>query len=145
MTLKFILMVNKQGQTRLAEYFDFLSIEERTTLEAEIIRKCLSRTDKQCSFMEYRGMKVVYRRYASLYFIVGAEAEEDNELGILEFIHCLVETLDKYFQNVCELDIMFNIDKAHFILNEMVMNGKVVETNKANIMKPVLLMQKASK
>ena len=47
MTLKFILMVNKQGQTRLAEYFDFLSIEERTTLEAEIIRKCLSRTDKQ--------------------------------------------------------------------------------------------------
>lgn len=45
--LKFILMVNKQGQTRLAEYFEFLSIEERTALEAEIIRKCLSRTEAQ--------------------------------------------------------------------------------------------------
>ena len=39
-----------------------------------------------------------------------------NELGILEFIHALVETLDKYFENVCELDIMFNLEKAHFIL-----------------------------
>lgn len=61
---------------------------------------------------------------------------------------------------------MFNLDKAHFILSawraggsrrrgvahggagfadEMVMNGRVVETNKVNVLKPVLLMQKASK
>jgi hypothetical protein len=26
-----------------------------------------------------------------------------NELAILEFIHSLVETLDKYFESVCEL------------------------------------------
>ena len=52
-----------------------------------------------------------------------------NELAILEFIHTLVETLDKSFENVCELDIMFNIEKAHFLLDEMVMNGCVIETN----------------
>ena len=45
--INFILMVNKQGQTRLATYYKFLSIEERTALEAEIIRKCLSRTEYQ--------------------------------------------------------------------------------------------------
>ena len=33
-----------------------------------------------------------------------------NELAVLEFIHCLVETLDRYFLNVCELDLMFNIE-----------------------------------
>jgi AP-4 complex subunit sigma-1 len=93
-------MVNKQGQTRLANYYDWLSIDERSTLESEIIRKCLSRTEAQCSFMEYRGMKVIYRRYASLFFIVGVEADDENELGILEFIHAFVETLDKYFENV---------------------------------------------
>ena len=60
--------------------------------------------------------QVIYRRYASLFFIVGVEVDEENELGILEFIHALVETLDKYFENVCELDIMFNLEKAHFIL-----------------------------
>jgi uncharacterized membrane protein YgcG len=68
--------------------------------------------------MDYRGMRVVYRRYASLFFIVGTDPEEDNELGMLEFIHALVETLDKYFENVCELDIMFNLEKAQFILGE---------------------------
>jgi hypothetical protein len=77
MAIKFILMVNKQGQTRLASYYDWLSIEERTALEAEIIRKCLSRTENQCSFMEYRGMRIVYRRYASLFFIVGVEQDEE--------------------------------------------------------------------
>ena len=101
--------------------------------------------------MEYRGYKVVYRRYASLYFIVGvsgsseAEGNQENELGVLEFIHCLVETLDKYFENVCELDIMFNLEKAHFILNEMVMNGHIIETNKANALRPVVMMEKACK
>ena len=48
MAIKFLLMVNKQGQTRLAKYFDeFLSVDERRVLEGEIVRKCLARTDKQ--------------------------------------------------------------------------------------------------
>ena len=49
---------------------------------------------------------MIYRRYASLYFIVGIDIDEDiNELSLLEFIHNMVETLDKYFENVCELDV----------------------------------------
>ena len=68
--------------------------------------------------------------------------DEENELGILEFIHALVETLDKYFENVCELDIMFNLEKAHFILDEMVTNGCIMETNKGNILKPILWLEK---
>ena len=51
-----------------------------------------------------------------MYFIIGVDNDEDvNELSMLEFIHNLVETLDKYFENVCELDIMFNIEKALII------------------------------
>ena len=65
-----------------------------------------------------------------------------NELSFLEFIHNLVETLDKYFENVCELDIMFNIEKAHFIIDEMVMSGYITETNKANILAPVIAVVK---
>ena len=71
MAIKFVLMVNKQGQTRLSTYYEWLSMPERVALEAEIIRTCLSRSEFQCSFVEYRGYKVVYRRYASLFFIVG--------------------------------------------------------------------------
>jgi AP-4 complex subunit sigma-1 len=141
--IKFILMVNKQGQTRLAQYYEFLTVNERGALEGELIRKCLSRHEGQCSFVEYRGYKVIYRRYASLYFIVGVDNDDsENELSLLEFIHSLVETLDRYFENVCELDIMFNIEKAHFILDEMVANGYIVEMNKANILSPLTLMDK---
>ncbi len=39
---------------------------------------------------------------------------------------------------------MFNLEKAHFILEEMVMNGSILEANKANILKPIALMEKAS-
>merc|ERR1719197_744112 len=95
--------------------------------------------------MEYRGMKVVYRRYASLFFIVGVKQGGENELGILEFIHVLVETLDKYFENVCELDIMFNLEKAHFILDEMVLDGCIVDTNKSAALNPVYLLEKHSR
>ena len=62
---------------------------------------------------------------------------------MLEFIHNLVETLDKYFENVCELDIMFNIEKAHFIIDEMVMSGYITETNKQNILNPVIAIVKS--
>lgn len=33
----------------------------------------------QCSFVEYRGYKVIYRRYASLFFIVGVK-DDDSEV-----------------------------------------------------------------
>jgi hypothetical protein len=36
MAIKFVLMVNKQGQTRLANYFEWLSNQERVALEAEV-------------------------------------------------------------------------------------------------------------
>jgi AP-4 complex subunit sigma-1 len=144
MTIKFVLMVNKQGQTRLASYFNWYPIQERVALETEIIRRCLLRTEYQCSFLEYRGLKVVYRRYASLFFVVAVDGDEsENELAILEFIHSLVETMDTYFESVCELDIMFHIEKAHYIVNEMVANGVIVENNKANILNSLIMMDKA--
>ena len=141
--IKFVLMVNKQGQTRLAQYYEFLSVKERIALEGELIRKCLARNEGQCSFLEYRGYRIIYRRYASLYFIVGVDNDDsENEVSYLEFIHSLVETMDRFFENVCELDIMFNLEKAHYILDEMVANGYIIEMNKTSILSPLLLMDK---
>jgi AP-4 complex subunit sigma-1 len=142
---------NKQGQTRLSSYYEWIPVAEKAALESEIVRKCLSRSELQCSFLEYRGYKVVYRRYASLFFIVGTKPSPDeeenpeNELGLLEFIHTLVETMDKWAGSICELDIMYQLEQVHFLLDEMVMNGNVVETNKNNILRPLDLMERESK
>lgn len=45
--IKFVLLVNKQGQTRLSQYYEYVSTEERVTTEADIVRKCLARNEDQ--------------------------------------------------------------------------------------------------
>ena len=44
--LKFVLLVNKQGQTRLSQYYEYVPVEERVTTEADIVRKCLARSEE---------------------------------------------------------------------------------------------------
>ena len=46
------------------------------------------------------NLKVIYRRYASLYFIMGVDESEQNEIAFYIFIHKFVQILDKYFENV---------------------------------------------
>lgn len=78
--------------------------------------------------------KVVYRRYASLFFIAGCSST-DNELITLEIVHRYVEQMDKYYGNVCELDIIFNFQKAYFILDEMLLAGEMQESSKKNVLR----------
>ena len=40
-----------------------------------------------------------------------------------------MEALDKSFENVCELDLIFHSDRVHYILDEIIMAGMVLETN----------------
>jgi len=140
--IHFILMVNKQGQTRLAQYYFDIAMKERTTLEGELVRKCLGRNKNKSHFLVHQNWKIIYRRYASLFFIIGVDLEEQNEMSYFEFIHIIVETFDKYFESVCELDIMYNIEKAHYILEEMVQNGDIIETNKDVILGPLYALEK---
>lgn len=56
---------------------------------------------------------------------------------MLEGIQYFVECLDKYFGNVCELDLIFNYHKAYHVLNEMVIGGYFCETSKKTVLKAV--------
>ena len=50
--IKFVLLVNKQGQTRLSQYYEYSTVEERVIMEADIIRKCLARSDEQVTAIQ---------------------------------------------------------------------------------------------
>ena len=65
--------------------------------------------------------------------------EGDNELLTLEIIHNYVELLDQYFGSVCELDIIYNYEKAYFILDEYLMAGEILETSKKSILNAIRL------
>ena len=73
-------------------------------------------------------------RYASLYF-VACVTKDDNELMTLEVVHHFVEVLDRYFGNVCELDLIFNFHKAYFILDECLIGGELQESSKRTILR----------
>ncbi|XP_018590290.1 AP-4 complex subunit sigma-1 [Scleropages formosus] len=139
--IKFLLMVNKQGQIRLSKYYEHIDLAKRASLEVDVIKGCLSRKKEECSFVEYKDYKLVYRQYASLFVMVGV-SENENELAVYELVHNFVEVLDKYFSRVSELDIMFNLEKVHVILDEMILNGHIVETNKSRILAPLLVLDK---
>ncbi|KAM9432397.1 AP-4 complex subunit sigma-1 isoform 5-T5 [Salvelinus alpinus] len=97
--IKFLLMVNKQGQTRLSKYYEQVDIEKRPSLETDVVKRCLSRKKEECSFVEYKDFKLVYRQYAALFIVVGI-SDTENELSIYELVHNFVEVLDKYFSRV---------------------------------------------
>ena len=59
-------------------------------------------------------LRVIYRHYATLYFVFVVDQSE-SELGILDLIQVFVESLDRCFENVCELDLIFHFDQVSSI------------------------------
>ena len=92
---------------------------------------------RACSFIEHGDLILCYKRYASLYFIVGID-KGDNELIALQVIQMYVEVLDKYFGTVCELDLVYDFHKAHHILDEFLINGELQESRKAVVLTATL-------
>ncbi|KAL4650545.1 hypothetical protein ACB092_01G094900 [Castanea dentata] len=121
-----------QGKVRLTKWYSTYSQKERSKVIRELTGIILSRGPKLCNFVEWRGLKVVYKRYAGLYFSMCID-QDDNELETLDIIHHYVEMLDRYFLNVCELDLIYNFHKAYYILDELLLAGELQESSRRTI------------
>ncbi|XP_010714745.1 AP-1 complex subunit sigma-3 [Meleagris gallopavo] len=97
--IHFILLFSRQGKLRLQKWYTTLPEKEKKKIVREIVQIVLSRNQKTSSFVDWKDLKLVYKRYASLYFCCAIE-EQDNELLTLEVVHRYVELLDRYFGNV---------------------------------------------
>lgn len=137
--IKAILVFNNHGKPRLCKFYHYYVEDVQQQIIRETFQLVSRRDDDVCNFLEGGTLiggedyKIIYRHYATLYFVFCVDASE-SELGILDLIQVFVETLDKSFENVCELDLIFNVDKVHHILNELVMGGMVLETNMNEIL-----------
>ena len=106
---------------------------EKSKLQYDVHRLVVNRDAKFTNFVEFRTHKLIYRRYAGLFFSMCVDVN-DNELACLEAIHLFVEVLDHYFNNVCELDLVFNFHKVYLIVDELFMAGEIQETSKLIIL-----------
>jgi len=127
--IHFLILFSRQGKVRLAKWYSTYNQKERARVVKEITPIILARPLKLCNFLDWKSLKIVYKRYASLYFVAGVDPT-DNELLTLEIIHQFVEVLDRYFGNVCELDLIFNFHKAYYILDELLISGELQEPSK---------------
>ncbi|KAH9443668.1 hypothetical protein MJO28_014085 [Puccinia striiformis f. sp. tritici] len=132
--IRFILVQNRQGKTRLSKWYVPMEDEEKVKIRGEVHRLVATRDQKyQSNFVEFRTSKVVYRRYAGLFFCICVDSN-DNELSYLEAIHLFVEVLDAFFGNVCELDLVFQFHRVYSILDEVFLAGEIEETSKSVIL-----------
>merc|ERR1712087_808340 len=74
--IRFILLQNRQGRTRLAKYYVPFSDAEKHKIEYDIHRIVASRDQKFTNFVEYQNYKIIYRRYAGLYFSLCVDRSE---------------------------------------------------------------------
>lgn len=122
---------------------------------------------------EEQVLRVIYRHYATLYFVFCVD-EAESELGILDliqvsplkspsypffphsqadmqtiftlsFTQVFVESLDRCFENVCELDLIFNFDQIHSLLSCMIVGGYVQDTSVDSIAALFTSLQKSRK
>ncbi|KAG8948088.1 AP-1 adaptor complex sigma subunit Aps1 [Tulasnella sp. 424] len=134
--INYVLLVSRQGKVRLAKWFITIPPKAKAKIVKDVTQLVLARRTRMCNFLEYKDTKVVYRRYASLFFVCGI-SQDDNELVTLEIIHRYVEVLDRYFGNVCELDLIFNFQKAYAILDELIIAGELQESSKKSVLRVV--------
>ncbi|CAO3610202.1 unnamed protein product [Cunninghamella blakesleeana] len=148
--IKSVLIFNNHGKPRLIKFYQQIDIATQQALVQEIYSLVSKRPDTACNFLEGskllggKDTRVIYRHYATLYFVFVVD-ESESELGILDLIQVFVESLDRCFENVCELDLIFHFDEVHYILSEIIQGGMVLETNMNEIVAAINEVNKAKK
>ncbi|KAL2477155.1 AP-3 complex subunit sigma [Forsythia ovata] len=146
-----VIVMNDRGKPRLVKFYEFQPAEKQQELIRSIYRVLCSRAENVSNFVKVdslfgQDVRLVYKTFATLYFVFIFDSSE-NELAMLDLMQVFVETLDKVFSNVCELDVVFNFNKVHTILEEFILGGQVLETNSSEVVKTVeeiLKMERAA-
>ncbi|EEQ39771.1 putative clathrin-associated AP-3 complex component [Clavispora lusitaniae] len=125
------------------KFYSPLDVTTQRTLLQQVYQLISVRTSQECSFItppklleDLEDIKVIYRHYATLYFVFIVD-DQESELGILDLIQVFVECLDKCFTNVCELDLVFGWQVLQTVLEEIVQGGMVIDTNISRIVSAV--------
>ncbi|CAI7593848.1 unnamed protein product [Penicillium pancosmium] len=146
-----VLVFNNNGQPRLTKFYTQLDTQTQQSLIAQIYHLVAQRPASACNFLPLPPLlsqqgssnsssagpsdaptQITYRTYATLSFIMISTSTE-SPLALIDLIQVFVESLDRMFENVCELDLIFGYETMHAVLSEMIVGGVVVETNTEKI------------
>ncbi|XP_041316723.1 AP-1 complex subunit sigma-1A-like [Pyrgilauda ruficollis] len=157
--MRFMLLFSRQGKLRLQKWYLATADKDKKKMVRELMQVVLARKPKMCSFLEWRDLKVVYKRLT----MVGLTVMSHPKV-LQEPLKCHQEPPHVPYPHfpprnpsepefggvpgcpqaggdppgqVCELDIIFNFEKAYFILDEFVMGGEIQDTSKKSVLKAI--------
>ncbi|KAI9677846.1 MAG: Sigma-adaptin 3A [Trizodia sp. TS-e1964] len=158
-----VLVFNNSGQPRLTKFYTQLDTSVQQRLISEIFALVSQRDKSACYFLPLPPLLansskstsasephndvpslITYRKYATLCFIVISTSTE-SPLALIDLIQVFVEALDRLFEDVCELDLIFNFEILHATLAEMIVGGVVVETSVEKVVQGVRSQGKVAK
>ncbi|CAL4156361.1 unnamed protein product, partial [Meganyctiphanes norvegica] len=142
--LHYLLIVSKEGHIHFSHYFTSVETNAQPVREAGAIAKCLAADRESCHFMEDRKNTLIFRWFGPCLFIAAADQEE-NELMVYEFLNLYVNSLHRYFGKFSERHVLYNIDRLHMVLEEMVVDGEIVESSIRNILSPIQMLDNVAK
>ena len=68
--IQFMLLFSRQGKCRLQKWFVSQTEKNKKKITRELIANVLTRKPKMCSFLEWKDLKIVYKRYDSYHHML---------------------------------------------------------------------------
>ncbi|MES1913178.1 MAG: hypothetical protein MHM6MM_005393 [Cercozoa sp. M6MM] len=141
-------IINNRGQPRLTKYYTEVPMPKRDSVVQRIFSLVSTRPSSASNCVSFPGdlfgieseeedsCRLVFRQYATIYIVFAVDTCE-SELGMLEMIQLFVESLDGVFRNVSEVELIFHPERVHQVLDEIIMGGMVLESDKTRVLKSV--------
>uniref|UniRef100_A0A3Q2CUK9 Adaptor related protein complex 1 subunit sigma 1 n=2 Tax=Cyprinodontoidei TaxID=8087 RepID=A0A3Q2CUK9_CYPVA len=64
--MRFMLLFSRQGKLRLQKWYTATAERDKKKMVRELMQIVLARKPKMCSFLEWRDLKIVYKRYKTI-------------------------------------------------------------------------------
>eukprot|EP00388_Colpodella_angusta_P007759 GDKJ01021695.1.p1 GENE.GDKJ01021695.1~~GDKJ01021695.1.p1 ORF type:complete len:166 (+),score=39.14 GDKJ01021695.1:27-500(+) len=145
--IKSFLLINNAGKARISRFYDDTPFEKQKEILKQVHRIISQRpAEFSCSFYEDpavfgEGCRMAYKSFGNVTFVIIFD-DGENELGMVDIIQVIAHVLDKAFPKVSEHHIVFNLDKANFVIDEIIVGGMVVETAAEAAMENIDMIKK---
>jgi len=89
--IKYILLVNRQGQPRISQYYESFDKDERLLMERDVVKKCLSRDEKHViiSYFKITDFFYFFSVLVGKYFCIAIHPERTLRYKFVDTIYDL--------------------------------------------------------